>query len=83
MAAFCRRLNPPAGIELLEGFCDRDVCAHSRIKMAGSELDAKLWVKFVDALYDMGRIFEQPSVVRDKQFRFHPTPVITKSQPLT
>jgi hypothetical protein len=51
--------------------------------VVGSGLGANLLVKFVDALYDVGRIFEQPVVVRDKQFRFNPMPVIAESRPLT
>lgn len=54
-----------------------------RSVVVGSGVGANLLVKFVDALYDVGRIFEQPVVIRDRQFKFNPMPVITESRPLT
>lgn len=51
--------------------------------MVRSGVGANLLVDFVDALYDIGRIFESPMIVEDKQFKFQPMQFPTKSPSLS
>lgn len=47
------------------------VARSGRSVVVGSGLGANLLVKFVDALYDVERIFEQSVMMRDRQFKFN------------
>jgi hypothetical protein len=53
------------------------------VLVVGSGVGANLLVDFVDALYDVGRIFESPMMVEDKQFKFPPMSFPTKSPSLS